>query len=107
MIKAVKWTPDCLYMYPNGHIASGEKIKQDFPAVEYFTHILQITGDKVCGAVQELSAMRHHYGIDDALTEDEAIEALESLINAPVPEPDPTAEERIAAALEYQNLLSL
>ena len=34
-----------------------------------------------------------------------AIEAFED--NPPVAEAEPTAEERIAAALEYQNLLSL
>jgi hypothetical protein len=30
-----------------------------------------------------------------------------SSMNTPPPEPEPTAEERIAAALEYQNLLSM
>lgn len=106
MIRVVKWSPDCVYMYPNSQIATGEKIKEDFPAVEFFTHVLQVSG-QVCQAVQELSALRQHYGIEDSLTEDEAISLIEAIINAPVPEPDPTAEERIAAALEYQNLLSL
>ena len=46
-------------------------------------------------------------GIDPALTEAEAISKIEELRNAPAPEPDPTAEERIAAALEYQNLVNM
>lgn len=31
----------------------------------------------------------------------------EELRNAPAPEPDPTAEERIVSALEYQNLVNI
>ena len=45
--------------------------------------------------------------IDSSLSEDEAIARIEELRNAPIPEPDPTAEERIEAALEYQNLANM
>ncbi len=45
--------------------------------------------------------------IDSSLSEDEAIAKIEELRNAPIPEPDPTAEERIEAALEYQNLANM
>lgn len=63
-----------------------------------------------CG---ELSQMRQTYenmGADfSACTTDEevlaVIEAFENTMNTA--EPEPTAEERIAAALEYQNLTSM
>ena len=46
-------------------------------------------------------------GIDAALSEDESILKIEEIRNAPPPEPEASAEERIAAALEYQNLVNM
>ena len=46
------------------------------------------------------------HGVDSTLTEAEAIAAIETIINT-VPESEPSADERIAAALEYQNLLTM
>ena len=46
-------------------------------------------------------------GIDSSLSEDEAIFKIEEIRNAPSPEPEASAEERIAAALEYQNLVNM
>ena len=41
------------------------------------------------------------------MTEDEAIAAIQEIINAePVVDDTPTSEERIAAALEYQNAIA-
>ena len=34
-------------------------------------------------------------------------EKIEEIVNTPAPEPEPSAEERIASALEFQNLTSL
>ncbi len=47
--------------------------------------------------------------ITDNMTDDEILDAMEALENAPATTADdtPTAEERIAAALEYQNLMNL
>ena len=108
MVKIEKFQSNKTYMYPNGALATSEIIKKDFPAVEMFTHIIE-TDDagQVCFAVQNLAAVRSQMGIDSALTEDEAISKIEELRNASAPEPDPTAEERIAAALEYQNLMNM
>lgn len=44
--------------------------------------------------------------ITDDLTDDEVLRAIETYEETEIPEP-PSAEERIAAALEYQNLLTL
>ena len=108
MVKIEKSQGNKTYMYPNGVLATAETIKKDFPAVEAFTHIIETDeAGQVCFAVQNLAAVCSQMGIDSALTEDEAISKIEELRNAPAPEPDPTAEERIAAALEYQNLMNM
>lgn len=103
-----KYTGEKTYMFPNGAIATPEVIEQQFPAVTAFTHIIETDeAGEVCFAVQNLSAMRGFYGIDSSLDEGQAIAAIQEIINAPAPEAVPSAEERIAASLEYQNLLSL
>lgn len=106
MIRLVKFDNKTTYMYPNGEIATPERIKNDFPAIEYFTHVLEINGD-VCQAVMNLKAMRNMYNIDESLSDDEAIQAIEEIINTPPPIPEPTPEERIASALEFQNLMMM
>ena len=107
MKKIRKYTGDKLFMYPNGDLATKDRMLKDFPAVLTFTHIIETDeNEQMCFAVQNLSAMRGVYGIDSSLTEDEAIAKIEEIVNT-VPEYEPSAEERIASALEYQNLTSL
>lgn len=106
MIKLEKFDGTKTYMFPNGQVATPEIMRRNYSALDYFTHILQVSGN-TCMAIQELGAMRNIYDIDPLLTEDEAIAAIEVKINTPEPTPEPTSEERIAAALEYQNLLSM
>ena len=102
-----KYTGDKTYMYPNGSLASPDRIEADYPAVKVFTHIIETDmRGEVCFAIQNLSAMRSIYNIDNSLNDDEAIIAIQDIINAVV-EQEPSAEERIAAALEYQNLVSM
>jgi hypothetical protein len=108
MKKIIKYTGEKTFMYPNGAIATKERVLQDFPAALTFAHIIETDeAEEVCFAVQNLSAMRGIYNIDKTLTEAEAIAAIQEIINAPEPEPEPSAEERIASALEYQNLMSM
>ena len=108
MVKIEKYTGEKTYMYPNGALATPEKLKADFPAVEAFVHIIETDeAGQVCFAVQNLAAIRLQMGIDSSLSEEAAIAAIEELRNAPAPEPEVSAEERIAAALEYQNLTNL
>ena len=108
MKKVIKYTGEKVFMFPNGAIATKERVLEDFPAALTFTHIIETDEhEEVCFAVQNLSAMRDIYNIDSSLTEDEAIAAIQEIINAPQPEAEPSAEERIASALEYQNMMSL
>lgn len=106
--KIIKYTGDKVFMYPNGDLATKDRMLKDFPAVLTFTHIIETDeNEQVCFAVQNLSAMRNVYGVDSSLTEDEAIAKIEEIVNTPAPEPEPSAEERIASAMEFQNMLAL
>lgn len=103
-----KYTGEKTYMFPNGEIATPEAMLQHFPAVLAFAHIIETDENgEVAFAVQNLSATRGVYGIDSTLSESEAIAAIQKIVNTPPEEPAPSAEERIAAALEYQALSSL
>lgn len=95
------------YMFPSGALAAPPAVLAQFPAALTFTHIVEtdVLGE-VMFAFQNLSAMRSMYELDMTLTDDEAIAELQRLINI-VPESTPSAEERIAAALEYQNLVGM
>ena len=96
------------YMHPNGELATPEKIKQRFPASEVFTHIVETDEQgQVMLAFQNLAAVRTQMEIDPSLAEEEAMAKIEELRNTPQPEPGPTPEERVAAALEFQNILNM
>lgn len=103
-----KYTGTKTYMFPNGALATPEVMLAKFPAVLTFAHIIETDeAGEVCFAVQNLSAMRSFHGIDSSLTEDEAIAAIQEIVNTePVVDDTPTSEERIAAALEYQNAIA-
>lgn len=109
MYKVEKYTGEKIYMAPNGSIYNQEAVLRDFPAALTFAHI--ITTDEageVMFAMQNLSAMRGQYNIDSTLSESEAIAAIEEILNTPQEiVTEPSAEERIAAALEYQVMASL
>ena len=107
-MKLEKYTGEKTYMFPNGALATPDVVKAKYSAVLTFTHVVQTDeAGEVMFALQNLNAMRTQYGVDSALSEDEAIAAIEEIINTPETEAEPTAEERIAAALEYQNLMSM
>ena len=108
MKKAERYTGDKTYMFPNGAIATKEVVLKKFPAALTFTHFVETDeNSEVMWAFQNLSAMRTLYKIDSSLSEDEALAKIEEIINTPPAEPEPSAEERIAAAMEFQNLMSL
>lgn len=106
--KVEKYTGDKTYMFPNGAIATKEAVLKQFPAALTFVHYVETDENgEVMWAFQNLSAMRTMYEIDSSLSEDEALAKIQEIINTPPPEPEPTAEERMAAAMEFQNLMSL
>lgn len=104
-----KYTGEKTYMFPNGALATPAAVLEQFPAALSFVHVVETDENgEVMWAFENLSAMRTLHGIDKSLSEAKAIAALQEIINT-VPEVDemPSAEERIAAALEFQNLVSM
>lgn len=107
MIRLVIYDGTETYMYPNGALATPEVVKRDYPAVDVFPHVIEVNGN-VLQAIQELTAMRNLHGIDESLSNEEAVLAMQTIINTPQEVVDePTPEERIASAMEFQNLLAL
>ena len=109
MKKLERYTGDKVYMFPNGSLGTREAVLQQFPAAESFTFVVTTdsSGEVMLG-MDNLSLLRDVYNIASELTEDEAITAIEGIINTqPKVSTEATAEERIAAALEYQVMASL
>lgn len=108
MIKIQKYNQNKTYMYPNGDIATPERVQKDFPAINTFPHIIETDeAGQVLFAVQNLSAIKSQMGISVDTSEEESIRQIEELRNAPPPEPEVSPEERIAAALEFNNILNM
>lgn len=108
MIKIEKYNGSKTYMFPNGDLATPERVRKNFPAVDTFTHIVETDeAGQVLFAIQNLAAIKSQMGIDSNLSDEESIKQIENIRNAPAPEPEVTPEERIAANLEWQTLLSL
>lgn len=108
MIKIEKYNETKTYMFPNGELATPEKVREKFPAVTSFTHIVETDeAGQVLFAIQNLAAIKSQMGIDANLSEEESIRKIEEIRNAPAPDPEVSAEERIAAALEFNNILNM
>ena len=114
MKKLEKYTGEKTYMYPNAALATPERVLAVFPAAIAFPHVIETDENgEVLFAIMNLSAIRAQYGIDASLSESEAIQAIQDIINTPEPEPEPTVDEstvalqNIAAQLEFQNMMSL
>lgn len=107
MIKIEKYEGNKTYMFPNGEIATPERVAKDYPAVSTFAHIIETDeSGEVMFAIQNLAAVRSQMGIDPSLSEEEAIQKIEELRNTPPDEPGVSEMERIAAALEYNNIIN-
>ena len=108
-----KYVSDDTYMAPSGALMDAAAVRAKFPASAHFAHVVQTdaAGQMMYG-FYNLAAMRSKYGIDSSLSEDEAVPALEAAMNAEqdaqaAAATEPTAEERIAAMMEYQVLTSM
>lgn len=103
-----KYDGNKTYMFPSGALADVNAVLQQFSAALTFPHIVETDErGEVMFALQNLSAMRDVYGVDSKLSEEEAIAKIQEIVNTPAPEPEPSAEERMAAAMELQAMNSL
>lgn len=101
------------YLYPNMNLATPESVAATYTAVNIPNLECVIETDEsrmmFYTAPEPITILRSRYNINSSVSTKDAIVAIEEILNAPQPEAElaPTAEERIAAALEYQNLLSI
>ena len=104
-----KYTGEKTYMFPNGALATKDVVLEKFPACLTFTHIVETDEEgQVMWALQNLAAMKSIHGIDVSVSEEDAIAQIQEIVNAePEVDDSVSAEERIAAALEFQNIMSL
>lgn len=108
MIKLELYTGEKDYVTPSGVLYNKEKVLEEFPAALNVPFVVETNSKgRVIFGMSALDTLCSVYGIDDELSDEEAIAAIEKIRNTPASAPEPTAEERIAAALEYQVISSL
>jgi hypothetical protein len=96
------------YMTPSGTLYTQERVVQAFPAALTFTHLIHTDeGGEVCFGMYNYRTFCVQHGLNPHNQPETNIPLLEGILNAPLPVPVPSAEERIAAALEFQNLTML
>ena len=108
MIKLEFYTGEKDYVTPSGVLYNKEKVLEEFPAALNVPFVVETNSKgRVIFGMSALDTLCSVYGIDDKLSDEEAIAAIEEIRNTPAPDPEPTAEERIAAAQELIALNSM
>jgi len=97
------------YMYPNMKLATPEVVLADFPAILAFKHVVETDENgQVLFAVENFSAMRTRFNIDSELSDDDALTAIQNIMNTEsAPEPVYDDTTRIADALEDLVVLNM
>lgn len=108
MVCLEKYTGEKTYVLGNGELGTRARILELWPAALTITHVAETDEAGEClMAFDPLSRLRSILGIDRGLDEEAAIRAIEELRNRePEPAP-PDPAERLAAAVEFHNILAL
>ncbi|MDR1922800.1 MAG: hypothetical protein LBQ66_00380 [Planctomycetaceae bacterium] len=110
MIKLELYTGDKTYLSPANVIFTRERFLQSFPSALSFRTLVE-TDDarEMIYAIHNYGSLCSAHGLDSSLAPSENIPKLEEILNTPppTPDPEPDALERLAAALEFQNLQNL
>lgn len=108
MVKLTKYTGDTTYVLGNGELGTKARMLALWPAALTVTHVAETDEAGECLlAFDPLSRLRSVLDIDRSLDEEAAIRAIEALRNRASESAPPDPAERLAAALEFQNVLSL
>ena len=108
MVKLEKYTGEKTYVLGNGELGTRERILELWPAALTITHVAETDEAGECLlAFDPLSRLKSIMGVAKDLPEPDAIAALETIRNQPPDPPAPDPVERLAAALEFQNVLAL
>lgn len=98
-----------VYISPIGEMLSPEVISKNYAVVNSGLPVVVETDSShnLFGGYGLLSQYRDMYDIDEDLSDLETLDEIARVANLPQPDPEPSAEERIAAALEFQSILLL
>lgn len=106
------WNKQDNLITPTGEVLTPQQVFERYPAaaVNGIKYIICDTPINMA-VFMEFEATKEHYKrlgvpITDTMTDQEVLDAISYWEENP-PAPEPTAEERVAAALEFQNLMLL
>lgn len=106
------WNKQDNLITPIGEVLTPQQVFERYPAaaVNGIKYIICDTPINMA-VFMEFEATKEHYKrlgvpITDTMTDQEVLDAISYWEENP-PAPEPTAEERVAAALEFQNLMLL
>ena len=106
------WDKQSNLITPTGKELTPEQVFAEYPAAR-LPNLKWIVCDAPIsmGVFMEFEATKEHYKrlgvpITDEMADQEVLDAISAWEENP-PEPEPTAEERIAAALEFQSIMML
>lgn len=106
------WDKQEYLITPTGEVLTPQQVFQRYPASQLPNIKYVIADQDINMAVfMEFGMMKESYKrlgvpITDDMTDEEVLNAISQWEENP-PMPEPTAEERIAAALEFQNIMML
>lgn len=100
------------YFFPTMEEATPDRVGLEYAVVNSdMTCVIETDASRVMfyTAPVPIGLMAERHGINpDSYYDDETLlTAIENKMNEPQPEPEPSAEERIASAMEFQNLMNL
>lgn len=113
MVYLKKYSKSDVYMSPAGTVMDAAAVASQFPAASRFTHVVETdAAGQVMYGFYNLASMCSKYGVDHTLPADAAVEALSLAMQAQKDAQAeaakvPSAEERIAAMMEYQALTTM
>lgn len=95
------------YYSPIGEVFSPDEVSLRYPLVDTELPVVIETDEShsVFFGYGLLSQYKSLLDIKGELSNEEALAEIERISNLPAPAPMPTAEERIAAAMEFQTIL--
>ena len=106
------WDKQSNLITPTGKELTPEQVFAEYPAARLPNLKWIVCDAPISMAVfMEFTATKEHYKrlgvpITEDMTDQEVLDAISDWEENP-PEPEPTAEERIAAALEFQSMMML
>lgn len=108
MRKLEIYNPEKTYLFPSMQVATPEKVQTEYSATNITKCVIETdVHGEMFYSIESLNSLKNRHNIDSELSDTDALLEIEAILNAPQPEPEPTAEERIASAMEFQNIITM